>query len=78
MAWSPFKDSVIQFVSRNPGCSKMDVARYCTSNPRRNPSRQYYIVNTALRNGWIVGVWNSGRWKLYVPDKAMKDDILYG
>lgn len=46
----------------------MDVAAHCTRSALRNPSRQYYIVNTALRNGWIVSQWAGNRWKLYLPD----------
>lgn len=66
MAWSPYKDSIINFVLQNPGCSKYDVARYCTRNSRRCPSKQYYIVNTALRNKWIVSERVGNRYKLYV------------
>lgn len=75
MAWSPYKDTVINFVRRFPGCSKMDVARHCTTHPLRKPGKQYYIVNTALRNGWIVGVWKGHRWSLHVPDKVTRDDL---
>lgn len=66
MAWSPYKERVISFVSRNPGCSKWDVASYCTRNPQRDPSKQYYIVNTALKNGWIEGAFSGRQYHLYV------------
>lgn len=65
MAWSPYKNKVIDFVTRHPGCTKMDVAKAVTRSPRCPPSKQYYIVNTALRNGWIAGTFSSGRWHLY-------------
>ena len=66
MAWSPYKNMVVNFVSRNPGCCKFDVARYVTHNPLRCPSKQYYIVNTAIRNGWIKARWAGNRWELNV------------
>jgi hypothetical protein len=68
MAWSPYKDRVIGYVERNPGCTKWDVASYCTYNRQRCPSKQYYIVNTAIRNGWIEAVWKGNRWALYPAD----------
>lgn len=67
MAWSPYKQAVIRFVAAHPGCSKWDIARHVTHNPRRCPSKQYYIVNTALRNGWIVGQQIGRSYRLYVP-----------
>ena len=68
MAWSPYKDSVIGFVSRNPGCCKWEVASYCTRHPQRCPSKQYYIVNTAIRNGWITAEYRGGRYYLFIPE----------
>lgn len=67
MAWSPYKDRIVSYVKNNPGCSKWDIASLCTRCSRRNPSKQYYIVNTALRNGWIEGYFSGGRWHLYTP-----------
>lgn len=52
-SYSPYKTTVINFVAANSGCSKWDVAAHCTRSVRRCPSKQYYIVNTAIRNGWI-------------------------
>ena len=66
MAWSPYKNRVIEFVRENPGCCKMDVANCCTRSWRRDPSRQYHIVNTAIRNGWIRAVKHSDRYELFV------------
>ncbi|HEX5186238.1 MAG TPA: hypothetical protein VFV86_05050 [Nitrososphaeraceae archaeon] len=68
MAWSPYKTKIIDFVSKNPGCSKLDVTTHCTYNYRRNPSKQYYIVNTALRNNWIKGFFRGGRYYLYINE----------
>ena len=65
MAWSPYKDSVINYVKRNPGCCKYDVALFCTKSCLRNPSKQYYIVNTAIRNGWIDAEFCGNKYKLY-------------
>ena len=67
MAWSPYKQRVIDYVSRNPECCKYDVASHCTRNPLRCPSKQYYIVNTAIRNGWIKAKFVGNRYKLTVP-----------
>lgn len=70
MAWSKYKDRIIAYVNENPGCSKWDIADLCTWNPRRSPSRQYYIVNTALKNKWIViGGKKGNTYKLYLPDQ---------
>lgn len=66
MAWSPYKDSVIAYVEANPGCSKWDVASYCTRDRRRCPSKQYYIVNTAIRNGWVQATRLTNRYSLVV------------
>lgn len=68
MAWSPYKDTIIDYVSRHPGCSKMDVAMHVTWNRQRNPSKQYYIVNTAIRNNWIIAEKEGGRYFLYTPE----------
>lgn len=69
MAWSPYKEMVVGFVADNPGCSKMDVARRVTRDPRRNPYKQYHIVNTALRNGWIIAMPFTGKaYALYTPE----------
>lgn len=65
MAWSKFKDRIVNYVENNPGCSKWEVASLCTRSSRRCPSKQYYVVNTALRNGWIEGHFSGGRWHLY-------------
>jgi hypothetical protein len=65
MGWSPYKDTVIGYVTRNQGCCKYDVARYVTHNLQRCPSKQYYIVNTAIRNKWIIAIWLGNRWALY-------------
>ncbi len=67
-AWSPYKDVVISYVRSHPGCCKLDVARYVTRDPRRSPNKQYYIVDTALRHHWIVGIYVRGRYLLYTPD----------
>lgn len=56
----------MEFVKNNPGCSKLDVAKHCTYNCLRNPSKQYYIVNTAIKNGWIRATFKSGRYYLYL------------
>lgn len=71
MAWSPYKDRIINYVENNQGCSKWELASLCTKSGRRCPSKQYYIVNTALRHGWIEGYFSSGRWHLYTPEAFM-------
>lgn len=32
----------------------------------RNPSKQYYIIDTAIGNGWIKAIYSSGKYKLNV------------
>jgi hypothetical protein len=67
MAWSPYKDRIVRFVSNNPGCCKYDVARHCTRNSLRCPSKQYYIVNTAIKYGWIVAEKVGSKYSLTLP-----------
>ncbi len=69
MAWSPYKNSIVNYVTRNPGCCKWDVAKYVTRDSRRCPSKQYFIVNTAIRNKWIMAVKKSNRYELYTPEE---------
>jgi len=66
MSWSPYKEMVINYVKNHIGCCKYDVARYCTRNVLRDASKQYYIVNTAIRNGWIKAKRLSNRYYLYI------------
>lgn len=68
MAWSPYKQTIIDYVAKHPGCTKLDVACHVTRHPRRTPSKQYSIVNTAIRHGWIMAVRHGNRYALYVPD----------
>jgi hypothetical protein len=75
VAWSPYKDAVVNYVRQHPGCCKLDVARFVTHNPQRNPSKQYDIVNTAIRHGWIKAVRRGVRWSLYVPGDKVGADI---
>ena len=67
-AWSPYKEAVINYVKFHPGCCKRDVANYCTFSMMRDPSKQYYIVNTAIRNGWIKSIRIGNRYSLYALD----------
>jgi len=76
MAWSPYKERILRYVGRNPGCSKYDLARVCTNSSLRNPSKQYYIVNTALRHGWIEGHKQGNTYKLYLPDYVHPDQTF--
>ena len=70
MAWSPYKERIVSFVRANPGCCKLDVARRCTRSQLRTPSKQYYIVNTAIRHGWIRAEKLGNRYSLTVPDRS--------
>lgn len=65
MAWSPYKDAIINFVRRNVGCSKFDVAKHITRDPRRGVSKQYGPVNTAIKHNWIR-VFDYGHGRSYV------------
>lgn len=54
----------------------MDVAKFVTRSARRNPSKQYYIVNTAIRAGWIVAeCQKSGNYRLYLSREIL-DSLL--
>lgn len=69
-AWSPYKDSVIAYVQRNPGCCKWDVANYVAR--KCNPSKLYYIVNTAIKNKWILAFNHGNRYALFTPEQMME------
>lgn len=71
-AWSPYTERAVAFVKRNPGCSKFELATALRFG-RVHPSKLYYLVNTQLRIGSIVGVLSRGRYYLYVPEDAPKD-----
>jgi hypothetical protein len=63
---SPYSERAVNFVAAHPGCCKWDLARYLTRNPRRCPSKQYYLVNTQIRLGNIRAVRLGNRYALYV------------
>lgn len=64
MGFSPYKDYVVNFVTNNPGCCKLDVAKHVSG--RRNPSLSYGIVNTAIKNRWIYAQKNkNGSYSLF-------------
>lgn len=57
---------IVDYVRRNPGCCKYDCARIATRNPLRDPSKQYYLVNTCIRHNLIKAIKKSNRYYLYV------------
>ena len=63
---SPYSESVVDFVARNPGCCKFDLAKHLTWHPQRPPSKQYYLVNTQIRLGNIVAEKQGNRYALHV------------
>ncbi len=63
---SPYSEAAVNFVRLNPGCSKWDLAAHLTRNPLRNPSKQYYLVNTQIRLGNLRAERLSNRYALYV------------
>lgn len=63
---SPYSGPAVDFVTKNPGCSKMELARYLTYNQQRDPSKQYYLVNTQLRLGNLVAEFSKGKYSLSV------------
>lgn len=74
-AWSPYKDTVISYVAAHPGCCKWDVAKHVTRDRRRCPSKQYYIVNTAIKHGWIGAQWRGRSYRLYVMTPEIEAKI---
>jgi hypothetical protein len=65
---SPYAYTVVSYVAANPGCSKWDVAAHVTRDSRRCPSKQYYIVNTAIRYGKVVAAKVGGKYSLKVAE----------
>lgn len=66
MAYSPYTTAAVAFVRSHPGCCKYELAAHLTRSPRRDPSRQYYLVNTQVRLGNIRAERRGGRYALYV------------
>lgn len=75
MAHSIYTEKAVSFVSRNPGCTKFDLAKYLTRDPRRCPSKQYYLVNTQIRLKNIVAVRRGNVYALYVPGDKRSLDV---
>jgi len=44
---------VLRYVQNHPGCTKFAAAQAGTYCSLRNPRRQYYLVNTLLRHGYL-------------------------
>lgn len=59
--------NVLEFVRRNPGCCKFDAAKAGTYSNRRDPSRQYYLVNTLIRQGYLYAELKGNRYELSIP-----------
>jgi hypothetical protein len=57
------------YVSRHPGCSKLDVARDLTNDPRANPHGhgQYDTIDKAIAAGLIVAERIGNRYSLTSP-----------
>ena len=58
---------VLEYVRQHPGCCKYDAAEAGTRHPLRAASKQYYLVNTLIRNGYIKAVRKTNRYELKVP-----------
>ena len=58
---------VLEYVSQHPGCCKFDAAKAGTRHPLRAASKQYYLVNTLIRNGYIKAVRKTNRYELKIP-----------
>jgi len=58
-----------EYVSRHPGCSKLDVARDLTNDPRASATNhgQYDTIDKAISAGLIVAVRIGNRYSLTVP-----------
>lgn len=59
---------VLDYIKRNPGCTKFAAAKAGTRKPTRCPSLQYYLVNTLIKHGYVLAVKLSNRYKLYSSD----------
>jgi len=57
---------VLNYVSAHPGCCKYMAVKAVTYNPLRDPSKQYYLVNTLIRNGWITATFVKGKYNLHI------------
>lgn len=70
-SWKPYNVSpyfrlttshlnVLNYVRDNPGCNKYEAAAAGTRNSRRDPSKQYYLVNTLIRQGYLLAFSGKG------------------
>jgi hypothetical protein len=68
---TPYKNAIVGYVARNPGCTKFAVARDVVAR-RCHPSKVYRVVNTAIRHGWIrAEKINASRYALYPVDQPV-------
>ena len=56
---------VLDYIKKNPGCTKFAAAKAGTRKISRCPSKQYYLVNTLIKHGYVKAVKLSNRYKLY-------------
>lgn len=77
MAHSPYTSQVVAFVSRNPGCTKLYLARHLRRDARYNPSKLYRLVNTQIRLGNIVAVAGRDAGVKVLQDNMGLDYIIY-
>ena len=71
MAHSIYTVRAVSYVGRNPGCTKLDLAKALRRNARYNPSKLYRLVNTQIRLGNIVATEGSkrGTYALYTHEQ---------
>ena len=83
LAWSKFKNRIVDFVRQHPGCYIVDVAEHLGRNPTRGEAllsnlaferlrkKGYKPIYTAIRYGWIAKVTpvkgHGEAWLLYIP-----------
>lgn len=58
---------VLRYIAWNPGCPKYHAAKAGTYSSMRNPTRQYYLVNTLIRHGYICATNHGNRYQLGLP-----------
>lgn len=73
MAHSPYTARAVEFVRRNPGCCKYDLASHLRISCYLNPTKLYRLVNTQIRLGNIIALRGRGNaYALYTPEDALR------
>lgn len=64
---------VLYYVQHNPGCNKWHAAKAGTRSALRSPHKQYYLVDTLIRQGYIRAEKRGNQYRLYYWESPIAD-----